>query len=81
MYHTSLPPANEVWCKVMFSEARDSHSVHGRQAWQGRYAWQGDMRGGDMCGRGVCGKGGCVAGGHAWQGGEGASVQERRSLK
>ena len=23
-----LPPANEVWCKVMFSEASVSHSVH-----------------------------------------------------
>ena len=70
MYHTSLPHANEVWGKVIFSEACDSHSVHGRHAWQG-----------DMHGRGTCVAGTCVAGGHAWQEGEEVCVHERRSIK
>ena len=61
-----LPPANEVWGKVKFSEACVTHSVH-----KGGCAWQWGMAGG------VCGRGhawwGCVAEGvrgkgPAWQG-------------
>ena len=55
-----LPPANEVWGKVIFSEAFVKNSLHGggpRGACVvgGRHAWWG----------GMCG------GGHAWPWGEG----------
>ena len=60
-----LPPANEVWGKVMFLHLSVSQFVYrGRCTWQGGHAWQ------TVCvWRGVRGRGGCVGGrGHAWQG-------------
>ena len=49
-----LPPANEVWGKVIFSEACVKNFVHG-----GGRAW---LQGACMVARGVC----LVAGGHVW---------------
>ena len=46
-----LQPANEVWGKVIFSQACFSHSVHGE--WE-----EGCVAGGHMYGRGACMVGG-----------------------
>ena len=48
-----LPPAKEVWGKVIFSEACVKNSVHKGSAWLG----------------GMHGWGACMAGGRAWPGG------------
>ena len=60
LIQVSLPPANEVWGKVMFWVACVKVSVQvggtcvaGGHAWQGGREWSGA----------------CMAGGHAWQGG------------
>ena len=58
-YHSQ----NEVWGKVVFSEACVKNSVHRGHVWwgvacmAGRHAWQG-----------ACMAGGMHGGGHAWQG-------------
>ena len=52
-----LPPANEVWGKVKFSEACVTHSVH-----EGGCVWQGACMVG-VCGRGGAWQGACMAGG------------------
>ena len=77
-----LPPANEVWGKVIFSEACVKNSVHSGACMAGGVCVAGGacMAGGhawwrDMCGNGACmvgvmhGRGACMAGGHAWWGG------------
>ena len=71
MFRFFLPPANEVWGKVIFSEVCVSHSVHGGEGEEcvcvGCMAGGACMVGG-MCGRGHAWQGGVghVAGGHVW---------------
>ena len=70
-----LPPANEVWGKVIFSEACVSHSVHKCWRWRGRGAC---MVGGRVHGGGnvwwgntwwiACMVGSMHGGGHTWWG-------------
>ena len=68
-------PQRKSGAKVIFSEARVSHSVHGR-VHGGGCAWQGACVAGGMCG--ACMVGVCMAGGMPDRGG---CIQERRPLK
>ena len=63
-YFRYLPPANEVWGKVIFLHLFVILFMGGGHAW---HAWQGGLWG--MYGRGVHGRGHAWPGGHAWQGG------------
>ena len=66
-----LPPANQVWGKVMFLHLSISHSVHGGGGMHGRgHVWQG------VC---VCGKGGMRSQGHVWC--QRGHAHRRRPLK
>ena len=70
-----LPSANEVWGKVIFSEACVKNSVHGR-GWAGL---------GGVCSRGDAWSGGCLVQGGAWSrgvpgpGGGGCLVETPRT--
>ena len=73
-----LPPANEVWGKVIFSEACVKNSVHGGAVCAGGRAWLGvgcacpgegvGMHGGVVCMVGCVCLGACMAGGVHGQG-------------
>ena len=49
-----LPPANEEWGKVIFSEACVKNSVHMGACMAGGHAWQGACMAGGLCMAGGC---------------------------
>ena len=61
-----LPPANEVWGKVIFSQACVKNSVHKGGVW----SWGVPAVGGAWSWVGVCSQGGAWSGGVCSQGGE-----------
>ena len=64
IFSDQLPPANEVWGKVIFSEASVKNSVHRGVG--------GSLVRGVPASRGLSGSGGCLLrGGWVWSGGSG----------